>query len=305
MTDLDIRIPDPDDTYTIRIAPGYVSITDHNKPKVDKQKRTVTEPKKTPSAPSRSKFTPLSRRSLQKALNEVRLHKRPTHYIVLTQPSASMNAKDWKRGISNLRRRVVNNFPHCWFFWRLMPEKQRGVPVLHLLGSLADNMDVKEVQEKFAGWWSKLNDLHWTEQPKAVRVQEVTPPHDKLFRKMCNAEPATHHTSYHEAWGKLGKRWDVWNGKNIPYDVVEEFTIKHDCHHEIKRVLMGSVEEDIKEIETRMSGQVDSHEFSMLRDSLHGKRQFLDKLSAMDDNLLYLDKEHIDFIREILSEYSE
>lgn len=306
MADLDIRIPDPDDTYTVRLAPGYIGITDHNKPKTDKPKRTATKPDKTPKAPSRSKFTKISQRKLRKELNEIKAHKRPTHYIVLTLPSASMNPSDWKRqSVGNLRRRVVENFPRSWFFWRLMPEKQRGVPVLHLLGSLHDTMDVKEVEEKFTGWWTKINDLHWTMQDRVVRVQAVAPPHDVLFRKMSRDEPATYHSSYHEAWGNLGKRWDVWNRKLIPFDVVEEVAIKHDCHHEVKRVMVDSVEDDIKEIEGRLASSTEYQERKMLVDSLNGKRQFLDKLSAMDDDLIFMNDEYMQLFRETLREYGE
>ncbi|SKA72099.1 hypothetical protein SAMN02745704_00283 [Paucidesulfovibrio gracilis DSM 16080] len=305
MADLDIRIPDPDDSYTIRIAPGYISITDHNKPKVDTPKKVAPKTKKIPAPPSRSTFTEKSRRSFKKALNEIKLTKLPTHYIVLTVPNASQAPKDWKRGVGNLRRRMIENFPRCWFFWRLMPEKQRGLPILHLLGSLNDPVGCDELQELLTKWWSKINDIHWTVQPRVVRVQEVTGPHDRLFKKMSCAEMTTQHNEFYEAWGKLGKRWDRWNGKNIPYDVVEKFTVKHACHHEIKRVLMDSVEQDINEIEGRLRDDTDYDKRQMLANSLNGKRQFLNKLAAMDDDITFLDREHMDLVWETIREFSE
>ncbi|EGB13768.1 hypothetical protein DND132_0552 [Pseudodesulfovibrio mercurii] len=304
MADLDIRIPDPDDEYTIRIAPGYVSITDHNKPKASGPKKQKAKVSKSPAAPSRSRFTDKSRLSLQKALNEIKLHKTPTHYIVLTCMT-SPSPKDWKRAITNLRRRFVANFPRSWFFWRLMPETQRGVPILHLLGRLENDMPEDELQNLVKGWWVKINDLDGTMEDRAVRVQVVSDSPEKLFRKMGSDEPTTHHTSCFESWGKLGKRWAVWNEKNVPFDVVEEITVKHDCHHEIKRVLLDAVEQDIHEIEARLQGQTGSSEYFKLVDSLNKKQQYLDKIRAMDDNLIFLDAKDMALFRDTLREFSD
>lgn len=304
MADLDIRIPDPDDTYTIRIAPGYISITDHNKPEMDKPKPTTTKTRKTPAPSSRTKFTSRSRLSLQKSLNEIRLSKRPTHYIVLTC-MYSQNPKDWKRAVTNLRRRFVAKFPRSWFFWRLMPETQRGVPILHLLGRLEDDIPLNELQRLVTRWWGKIHDQGWLNGSGVVLAQEVSGSPEKLFRKMGCEEPTTHHTSYFESWGKLGKRWAVWNEKNVPYDVVEEITVKHDCHHEIKRVLLDAVEQDIREIETRLHGTTSAYEHTMLMDSLNGKRRYLNKLAAMDDNLIFLNREYMNLVKETIREYDK
>jgi len=303
MADLDIRIPDPDDEYTIRIAPGYVSITDHNKPKVSGPKKQKAKVSKSLAAPARNRFTAKSRLSLQKALNEIKLRKPPTHYIVLTCMT-SPSPKDWKRAITNLRRRFVENFPRSWFYWRLMPEKQRGVPILHLLGRLEDAMPMDELRKLVTGWWVKINDLDGTLEHRAVRVQAVSGSPEKLFRKMGSGEPTTHHTRYFESWGKLGKRWAVWNEKNVPFDVVEEITVKHDCHHEIKRVLLDAVEQDINEIEARLQKQTGTPEYITLIESLNKKRQYLDKIRGMDDNLIFLDTKDMELFRDTLREYN-
>lgn len=305
MPDTDVRIPAQDDTYTIRIAPGYISITDHNKPKIDSQKRSKPKPKKTPAAPSRNKFTPKSRLSFKKTLNEIRPHKLPTQYIVLNFLWTSNQPKDWKRTVSNLRRRMVARFPKCWFFWRLMPEKQRGVPVLHLLGRLEDDMDMNELQVLITDWWAKLLGFDPTMVTDPVVAQAVTRTHDRLFKKISSEEPTTHHSKFHESWMKLGKRWDVWNQKHIPLAVVEELVIKQQCHHEIKRVLLDAVETDIKEIEERFQGQLGSHDFAMLRASINGKQRYLEKLRAMDDNFIFLTPEYIELVKETMRDFCE
>jgi hypothetical protein len=303
MTDHDMRIPDSDDSYTVRIAPGYISITDHNKPKVDRPKTTRTKPKRASSAPSLSRFTSKSRLALQKSLNEVKVYRWPTHYIVLTFPQASLNATDWKRTVSNLRRRVVERFPRCWFFWRLMPEKQRGVPVLHLLGRLEDDMDVNAVQKMMTGWWANLLGFDPALVRRPVVAQLVTGTHERLFMKIASEEPTTRHTAYHAAWMKLGRRWDVWNRKRIPFDIVDEVEVKHQCHEEIMRVLIDRVYRDIAEIEARLAAQTGDTDYDRLTKSLLVKRQFLEKLQFRGDILIFPGDDYMDLVRETLRDF--
>jgi hypothetical protein len=304
MADLDIRIPDPDDEYTIRIAPGYVSITDHNKPKTSGPKRQKAAPPKAPALPSRSRFTPKSQLSLRKTLGEIRKSKPPTHYIVLTGMT-SLSPKDWKRAVTNLRRRFVENFPQSWFFWRIMPEKQRGMPVLHLLGRLEDTMSMDELRKMVTAWWAKINGQGWLDGSDVVVAQEVTGSPKRLFMKISTDEPATYHHQYHEAWGKLGKRWAIWNEKRVPYAPVEEFKVKQACHHELKRVLMDAVSREIAEIEVLLQGETDSYVRGGLVDGLNNKQRYLNKLAAMDDNLTFLDVEDMALFRQTLREYNQ
>lgn len=303
MTDHDMRIPDPDDSYTIRIAPGYLSITDHNKPKTDRPKTKRTKPKRVSAAQSLSRFTAKSRLALQKSLNEVEKHKRHTHYIVLTFPQPPRNAKDWKRAVSNLRRRVVERFPQCWFYWRLKPEKQRGVPVLHLLGRLEDDMDMNTVQEMLTGWWTNLLGFDPALLPRTVDAQLVTGTHERLFIKLASEEPTTRHTTYHDAWMQLGRRWDVWNRKHIPLDIVETVEIKHQCHEEIMRVLIDKIYRDIAEIEERLANQTGSIDYDRLNKSLLEKRRYLEKLQFQGDILIFPGDDYMDLVRETLREF--
>jgi hypothetical protein len=303
MTDHDMRIPDPDDTYTVRIAPGYISITDHNKPTTDRPKTTRNKPKRTAPAQSLSRFSAKSRLALQKSLNEVKAHRRPTHYIVLTFPQPSLNAKDWKRMVSNLRRRVVERFPLCWFFWRLMPEKRRGVPVLHLLGRLEDDMDVSAVQEMMTEWWANLLGFDPTLIHKPVDAQLVTATHERLFIKFASEEPTILHTSYHDAWMKLGRRWDVWNRKCIPFDIVADVKVKHQCHKEVMRVLIDRVYRDIAEIEERLAGQAGNTDYDRLSKSLLVKRQFLEKLQFRGDILIFPGDDYMGLVRETMRDF--
>jgi hypothetical protein len=303
MADHDMMIPDPDDSYTVRIAPGYISIIDHNKPKVDRPKTKSTKPKRVSSSQSLSRFTPKSRLALQKTLNEVKVYRRPTHYMVLTFPQPSLNAKDWKRAVSNLRRRVVERFPQCWFFWRLKPEKQRGNPVLHLLGRLEDDTDVNAVQEMMTGWWANLLGFDPALVHQPVDVQLVTGTYERLFIKLASEEPTTRHTTYHGAWMKLGRRWDVWNRKSIPFDIVTDVKVKHPCHEEIMRVLTDKVYRDIDEIEKRMVSQTGNTDYDRLNKSLLVKRQFLEKLQFRGDILIFPGDDYMDLVRESMRDF--
>lgn len=223
---------------------------------------------------------------------------------MLTFPNVPDNAKDWKRGaVSNLRRRFVNKFPQCWFFWRLMPEKQRGVPVLHLLGRLEDDVDTDTLRELVTDWWAKLLGFDPAMVANTVDVQLVTGTHEKLFKSFSREEPPTQHTSYYEAWSKLGKRWDFWNRKRIPFGVVEDFNVRLQAHEEVLRVLIDRVYRDIDEIKARLSGQTGAAEFDRLQKSIAGKQRFLDKLQFRGDNIMFPDEECMELARETLREF--
>ncbi|WP_147820331.1 hypothetical protein [Salidesulfovibrio onnuriiensis] len=305
MADLDIKLPYHEQTYTIRLATGYLSIIDDSREQPERTSRQEQSTPKEPVARARSRFTKKSQLSLQKALNELRPHCDPTHYIVLSfRGRSSENPKQWKRDISNLRRRVVSCYPASWFFWRLIPEKQRGIPVVHLLGSLGDDLSSDVLENQLNAWWQKIIGCDPRTHDGCVSVQEVTETPERLKIKMSAPEPSTHHTSFYEAWGKLGKRWDVWNRKMIPFCPVEELTITHECHHEVKRVLLDTVEKEIADIEAELGNRPEIGRFDQLRESLHAKKEFLGKLHSADDNFMFLQHEQMEFVWKLIREFN-
>lgn len=163
-----------------------------------------------------SRFSPASRRRLMIKLNSLNRTKplRAT-LITLTYPRQfSRDARQWKRDLDTLNKRLTRKWGAFPVFWKL-EFQTRGAPDIHLL---AYDPQMRLTSYLFRRWlsaaWYRIVGSGDERHLRAGTRTEL-PRHARALESYCTkyvGKPV-------EATGHVGRYWGVWHAKLLPVEL--------------------------------------------------------------------------------------
>lgn len=302
----DLRESSPQDRYKVRIAPGYIGVTDLNKQEAKAQSKPPVKRKNSPTYNLVSTFSKKSRNRLIQDLN--RLQYPPRIFVSLTFPPSHtpVDGHAFNTPLKNLARHIRRDFPESWFLWRMEPHKNDARPHFHLLGTTKVGGEPESVRSWFQQRWGRIIGVDHTKLPRLTNVARVYGHLDRLYRDFSKKENAYMHSVSSTEWRKAGRRWGRINANKIPYGDVIEREVTWELFREIRFAVLDHLQTEIIEMEAKLAactpGQ-NTSEMRKLQMAVLDKQQFHVNVSQRHDFFAILNEEHIDLVKQTIRDW--
>ncbi|MCK9240379.1 hypothetical protein [Desulfocurvus sp.] len=249
-------------------------------------------------------FSPRSRNAYIKALNGLKRGAMPEVVVTLTYTDkVSPNPEVWKSDLDHLRRRLNHNFPKSWWFWRIEPHKDTGRPHYHILGNLMDGTSPSEFWSWLDPTWCRIIKVARKDAPYVTLVQPFDGDMDKMTRYFSKEEPQHVYKGYIGSWARLTNRWGKMLSKNIPEADRDVFEVGEDTHREIKELIVGSIQTQLKAMEDDFAkmGPLSSRKKAyVLEESIKAKKHYLWQVQRSNFYWSVLERDHIELMHKML-----